>query len=71
MNRKEVKTMPTNLKRMTFAVTPEMEAPMDSIKRELFYNRTQSEMIRELVMAGVEAVKAEKAAKGKRCERAS
>lgn len=65
MNQKEVKVMPTNLKRMTFVVTSEMEAPLDSIKRELFYNRTQSEMIRELVMTGIEAVKAEKAAKGK------
>ena len=54
--------MATELKRMTFVVTPEMEEPLNSIKKEMFYNRTQSDMIRELVSAGVRAIKAEKAA---------
>ena len=51
--------MATELKRMTFVVTPEMEEPLNSIKREMFYNRTQSDMIRELVSAGVRAIKAD------------
>lgn len=63
--------MATELKRMTFVVTPEMEEPLNSIKKEMFYNRTQSDMIRELVAAGVRAFKDGKTAKEKGCERAS
>ena len=63
--------MATELKRMTFVVTPEMEEALNSIKRELFYNRTQSDMIRELVAAGVRVIKAEKAAKESQCGRVS
>lgn len=48
--------MATELKRMTFAVTPEMEKLMDDAKR-MFYDSTQSEMIRTLVMAGLTALK--------------
>lgn len=50
--------MPTELKRMTFAVTPDMEKLMDEAK-QMFYNRTQSEMIRTLVVAGLTALKVE------------
>ena len=63
--------MAAEVKRMTFVVTPDMEKLLDSIKREWFYNCTQSDMIWELVSAGVRAVKAEKAAKENRCERVS
>jgi len=42
--------MPTNHKRMTFAITPDMEPIMDRAKR-MFYDRTQSDMIRTLVLA--------------------
>lgn len=58
--------MPTNLKRMTFIVTPEMEAPLDTFKKEMFYDRNQSEMIRELVLAGMRAKMQEKEAKENR-----
>lgn len=51
--------MAAGLKRMTFVITPDMEAPLDSIKKEFFYDRTQSDMIRELVSAGVRAMRAE------------
>lgn len=47
--------MATELKRMTFVVTPDMEPLMDKAKK-LFYNRTQSEMIRTLIIAGLEAI---------------
>jgi len=50
--------MPTNLKRMTFAVTPDMESLMDEAKR-MFYDSTQSEMIRALIMAGLSTLKTE------------
>ncbi len=57
-------------KRMTFAIAPDMEAPLDSIKKEFFYACTRSEMIRELVSAGMRAMKAEKAEKEKQSARA-
>ncbi len=49
--------MPTNLRRVTFAITPEMEPLLDSFKREMFYNCSQSEMIRKLVEAGCKTIK--------------
>ena len=51
--------MATELKRMTFAVTPDMEGLMDEAKR-MFYDSTQSEMIRALIIAGLTALKTEK-----------
>ena len=51
--------MATELKRMTFAVTPDMVELMDEAKR-MFYDSTQSEMIRSLIVAGLKALKAEK-----------
>lgn len=51
--------MPTELKRMTFAITSDMEPLMDEAKR-MFYDSTQSEMIRALVIAGLKSLKTEK-----------
>lgn len=51
--------MATELKRLTFVVTPEMEEPLRSIKKEFYFDKTQSEMIRDLVNAGVRAFKAD------------
>lgn len=48
--------MPAELKRMTFVVTPDMEGLMDEAKR-MFYNKTQSEMIRTLIAAGLATLK--------------
>ena len=47
--------MASKLKRMTFVLTPEMEPLLDGIKKEMFYNCSQSEMIRTLVDAGLNA----------------
>lgn len=44
-------------KRISFVVTPDLEKPLDQMKQELFYNCTQSHMIRELLSAGVRATK--------------
>jgi len=44
---------------MTFVVTPDMENLMDEAKR-MFYDSTQSEMIRTLIVAGLTALKEEK-----------
>ena len=52
--------MATALKRITFVVTPDMESPLKELKCEMFYDRSQSDMIRELVSAGMRYLKAEK-----------
>lgn len=54
--------MASERKRLAFAVTPDVEELMDEAKK-MFYNRTQSEMIRRLVSAGLAVWKAEKEAK--------
>ncbi len=56
--------MATQLKRMTFTVTPDMEELLDEAKK-MFYDQTQSEMIRTLLVPGLEALKAEKEAAGR------
>ena len=48
--------MATNMKRFTISLTEELEAALDKAKREMFYNRTQSEMIRELLSEGVKSL---------------
>ena len=55
--------MSTDLKRMTFSVTPEIEASLKSFKKEMFYDRSQSDMIRTLVSAGMRALETKKTAK--------
>lgn len=47
--------MATELRRMTFTITPDMEPVMDKAKR-LFYDHTQSDMIRTLIIAGLDAM---------------
>lgn len=59
----EVYIMNAEQKRITVLIPSNIEAPLDSFKKEFFYDCTQSDMIRELVSAGIQAVKAEKAAK--------
>ena len=49
--------MSNKLKRLTFVVTPEMEVLLDGIKKEMFYNCSQSEMIRTLIGEGCNAIK--------------
>ena len=45
--------MATALTRLTFAVTKEMEPRLADAKKNLFNDRTQADMIRELVSAGL------------------
>lgn len=45
--------MATEMKRLTFAVTPTVEKALDEVKREL-YDTSQSEILRYLVMLGVQ-----------------
>lgn len=63
--------MATDLKRFTISITPKMEAELDSAKQKRYYRGTQNDMIRDLITRGLATLKAEEAAKGKRCERAS
>lgn len=51
--------MSTHLRRLTFAVPPDMEWVIDEAKR-MYYDKTQSEMIRTLIVAGLASVKSEK-----------
>lgn len=48
--------MATELKRLTFVVTQDMEPLLAKVKKEFFYDKTQSDMIRELLMAGLNAI---------------
>ena len=51
--------MSVQSKRLTFVVTPEIEEKMKDMKREVYFDRTQSYMIRELVAAGIRSSKEE------------
>lgn len=57
--------MATTLNRLTFVVTKEMEPLLANAKKNQFYNRTQSDMIRELVMAGLDVLDRKAAEKEK------
>ncbi len=47
--------MPKMIKRTTFSITPDMEICLDKLKKDVFYNCSQAEMIRSLVNAGLAA----------------
>lgn len=63
--------MATELRRFTISITPKLDADLDSAKQMRYYRETQNDMIRDLIIRGLATLKAEEAAKGKRCERAS
>ena len=48
--------MASSLTRLTFTVTKEMESELNRFKKEKFYNKNNSEMIRTLVSAGMRAI---------------
>ena len=48
--------MATTLTRLTFVVTKEMEPLLANAKKNQIYDRTRSDMIRELLMAGLAAL---------------
>lgn len=51
--------MATDLKRFTISVTPDIETDLDIAKKEYFYKTTQNEMIRTLIMKGLDVLKSE------------
>lgn len=46
--------MPSKLKRLSLAIPPEVESDLKALKKEVFFNKSKSEMIRELLVAGIE-----------------
>ena len=67
--KREVSMMATGLTRLTFTVPKEMEPLLARAKKDIFYDCTQSHMIRELLMAGLNVLD-EKAAKEKQRDEA-
>ena len=55
--------MATNMRRFTISVTHNMDMKLDKAKRETYYKDTQNEMIRDLIMRGLQNLEAEKVAK--------
>jgi len=53
--------MATNMKRFTISITPEMDATLAQLKKEVYYDRTRSEMIRDIIMRGLAATTDQKA----------
>lgn len=51
--------MATDLKRFTISVTPNMEAELDSAKKERYYKGTRNDMIRDLISRGLASLKDE------------
>lgn len=51
--------MATNLKRFTVTIPQSMEVELDAMKRQQYYSKTQSELIRDLLMRGLEVIKKE------------
>ena len=57
--------MAAGMKRLSLAVTPEVEQKFDELKQKMFYNRSYSEMYRYILSSGINAVKSGAASKKK------
>lgn len=51
--------MGTNMKRFSISLTPDLEADLDALKKDKFYNNNRSDMIRFLITLGLETMKRE------------
>lgn len=49
--------MATDLRRFTISITPTMETDLDRVKKECYYKSTQNEMIRDLILRGLETLR--------------
>ena len=49
--------MATELNKIQFVVTPEIEPGLKEMKKEFYYDKTKSDMIRDLLAAGIRAFK--------------
>ena len=52
--------MATGQKRITFVVNEELKEALAEEKKEAFYDRTQSEMLRLLIGAGIKTIRKER-----------
>lgn len=52
--------MATALKRFMISVTPNMEADLNVLKKERFYNDSQAEMLRYVIGVGLSSLNTEK-----------
>jgi len=50
----------TDLKRFNISLTNEMETHLNEEKKETYYSKPQSEMIRDLIARGLAAIREEK-----------
>lgn len=50
-------SMATDLKRFMISVTPSMEADLNVLKKERFYNNSQAEMLRYVIGMGLKSLK--------------
>jgi len=57
--------MSTQYTRVTFVITPEMEKRLDCLKKDIYYNRSHSEMLRSLLKAGLDVLQGEMLTPGK------
>lgn len=57
--------MATNLKRFTISISDEMKIELNEEKKETYYAKTQSEMIRDLITRGLVSLRNEKTVKEK------
>lgn len=48
--------MATDLKRFMISVTPSMEADLNVLKKERFYNNSQAEMLRYVIGLGLKSL---------------
>ena len=48
--------MATSMKRQMVSLTPDLEAALARLKKEQFYNTSQSEMLRYLIRRGLYAI---------------
>lgn len=51
--------MSTELKRMTISLMPEWDEDMRNLKKEQFYDKSKSEMLRYLIQIGLKVAKEE------------
>lgn len=49
--------MTTNMKSFTISITTELNLELNETKKKNYYNNTQNEMIRDLIMRGLQDLK--------------
>ncbi len=58
--------MATNMKRVTISISDNMENDIKTLKRTLFYDKTYSELYRQLLHLGIDSLKEKRNEKDQR-----